>query len=217
MRHDLVGQRFGRLTVIAEGARTANKKRTWICRCDCGNIKKNPVVGYDLKSGKVQSCGCLYTESNKGRNEKHGKSGIRLHRIWLSMRQRCGYSSGDCFKNYGGRGITVCEEWKNNFQAFYDWAMANGYKDNLTLDRKDTNGNYCPENCRWATMKAQQNNRRNNRIVEYCGEKYTLSELAQKLNIRPATLAWRIAHGWSEEEIGLLPNLNNRNIRGNIA
>ena len=78
MRHDLVGQKFGRLTVIAEGAKTASKKRTWICRCDCGNVKQNPGVGYDLKSGRVQSCGCLCFESNKGKNKKHGKTGIRL-------------------------------------------------------------------------------------------------------------------------------------------
>ena len=132
------------------------------------------------------------------------------------MRQRCGYTSGVAYKNYGGRGVTICKEW-DDFQAFYEWAMYNGYADNLTLERKDTNGNYCPENCRWATMKEQQNNRRNNRIVEYGGARYTLSELAKRLNIRPATLAWRIDHGWKVEEFGLLPNLNNKNIRGNIA
>lgn len=215
VRINLIGQRFGRLSVIGEGPTTSTQKRTWYCVCDCGNIKKKPVVGYDLKSGRVRSCGCLYVESNKGRNKTHGKTGVRLYRIWASMRQRCGYSSGAGYKNYGGRGVSICEEW-SDFRNFYEWAMSNGYADNLTIDRIDNNRNYCPENCRWSTMKEQQNNRRNNRLVEYGGQNYTLSELAHKLNIRPATLAWRIDSGWSEEEFGLLPNLNNKNMRRNM-
>lgn len=214
---DLIGMKFGRLTVVSRGENSKSGKAMWICVCDCGKRKAKTVGTYELKSGKVQSCGCLYFESNKGRRITHGKSGSRLYRIWQGMRRRCDYASGVAFQNYGGRGINVCEEWLSDFHAFYSWAMENGYSDGLTLDRKDSNGNYCPENCRWATMKAQQNNRRNNRIIEYGGEEYTLSELAAKLNVRPETLGWRIDHGWSEKEYALAPNSNNRIIRGNIA
>ena len=212
---DLIGKKFGRLTVVARGENTPNGKCRWVCVCDCGNTKGKTVTTSDLLSGRVQSCGCLYRESNKGRNKTHGKTGIRLYRIWFSMRQRCNYSSSACFDNYGGRGVAICEEW-SDFQAFYDWSMANGYSDGLTLDRKNPNGNYCPENCRWATMKEQQNNRRNNRIVEYGGEKYTLSQLAENLGISAATLGWRINHGWKEKDYAISPNSNNRNIRRNI-
>lgn len=213
---DLIGKKFGQLTVVARGENTSNGKCRWVCDCDCGKRKNKTVTTSDLLSGRVRSCGCLYKESNKGRNKKHGKTGIRLYQIWFSMRQRCNYSSSVGFANYGGRGVTICEEW-SDFQPFYDWAMASGYSDGLTLDRKDTNGSYCPGNCRWVTMKEQQNNRRNNRIVEYGGEKYTLSQLAEKLSVRPATLGWRIDHGWSENDYALAPNLNNKNIRRNIV
>ncbi len=213
---NLVGKQFGRLSVVARGENTKNGKSKWVCVCQCGKSKKKQVTSYDLESGKVRSCGCLYKESNKGRNATHSKTGTRLYQIWLSMRQRCECSSASGFANYGGRGVTVCEAW-SNFQDFHKWAMSHGYADSLTIDRIDVNGNYCPENCRWVTMKEQQNNRRNNRVVEYGGKKYTLSELAQCLKIRPATLAWRIDHGWKEEEFSLLPNMNNKRIRRNIA
>ena len=209
---NIIGQRFGRLTVIAEGARSAAGKRMWACKCDCGRIKQKCVTGYDLKSGKVQSCGCLYQESNKERRKTHGRTGGRLYRIWASMRQRCNYASGKQYKNYGGRGIGICKDWAT-FPAFYDWAISTGYSDELTLDRHDPNGNYCPENCRWVDMKTQQNNRRNNRIVSYFGEIFTLSELADFLSIPYATLAWRINHGWKDADFALTPNLNNKNIR----
>ncbi len=129
----------------------------------------------------------------------HGGTGTRLHNIWLSMRERCHRENHSYYGDYGGRGITICDEW-DDFTKFRDWAIANGYADNLTIDRIDSNGNYEPLNCRWATMKEQQNNRRSNRIVYYKGLKYTLTELSEKAGINKTTLKERLNNGWSVED-----------------
>ena len=205
---DLTGRKFGKLTVIERAENSRNGKSRWLCKCECGNEKT--TSGETLRSGKTSSCGCRYFESNKGRNKTHGQTKTRLHRIWCGMKRRCNSPTAHGFEWYGGRGITVCEEWKNSFEAFRDWALSNGYADNLTLDRIDTNGNYYPDNCRWATYKAQENNRANNRKVIYKGKEYTLSKLAEKLNISSATLAWRLNHGWNENELSITPAFNNK-------
>lgn len=154
---DLTGQKFGRLTVL-ERAENKNGYVRWKCRCDCGNEKI--VMSYQLRKGGTQSCGCLQKERTAEAHKTHGLYHSRLHRTWTGMKARCFNPNLKAFPYYGGRGITVCEEWKNNFQAFYDWAMSNGYEENLTLDRIDNNDNYCPENCRWVTMAKQNANKR---------------------------------------------------------
>lgn len=212
MVNNLVGKKFGKLTVISRAENTKDGKARWLCKCDCGKIKSKSVTTYDLQSGKVKSCGCLYYVSNKGRNKTHGLTNSRLHRIWSGIHSRCFYKGNFSFEHYGGRGITVCQEW-TNFNSFYDWAMANGYAENLTIDRIDVNGNYEPSNCRWVDMKTQQNNRSNNRKVDYCGIKLTVSELSTILSIPYATLLNRINSGWGESELAMKPNLNNKNIR----
>jgi len=157
------GQQFGRLIVIER--KMINHRGHSVCKCSCGNIVT--IRNDALTSGKTQSCGCITKEIAKtGINRrKHGLWGTRLHRIWGAMKTRCFNKNFARYKDYGGRGITVCDEWKNNFDAFYDWAMAHGYSDELSIDRIDVNGNYEPLNCRWSTIQEQNVNKRNSKAV----------------------------------------------------
>lgn len=132
---------------------------------------------------------------------KHGMSNTRIYRIWRKMIERCTKVCCKEYVKYGGRGIEVCPEWKNSFQAFYDWSMANGYAENLTIDRMDVNGNYEPSNCRWATQLEQQNNRRNNKKYLYNGEMLTIPQIARTIGVKPHTLYDRInKYGYTLEQ-----------------
>lgn len=163
---DLTGQRFGRLVVIVRAGTSPKREATWKCLCECG--KTIVLPSYNLRSGNTKSCGCLNSEEARKRAATHNMSRSRLHRVWEGMKQRCCNPNSARYHQYGGRGITICAEWQNDFQAFYDWAMANGYDENApkgqcTIDRIDNDKGYSPDNCRWVDMKTQRNNRSDSR------------------------------------------------------
>ena len=195
---DLVGQRFGKLTVIGREENSKHGNARWLCLCDCGN--KKIIAAGNLRSGHTQSCGCYRKELSIMRSTKHGKTHTRIYRAWQDMKNRCYNPKTDTYRTHGARGITVCPEWLNDFQAFYGWAISNGYSDNLTLDRVDTNGNYEPSNCRWATPKEQSNNKRNNHYITYNGRKQTLQQWADETGIKQGTIGARLKRGWSIEK-----------------
>ena len=188
---DLTGNRYGRFTVVSRAANNKKGNAMWNCICDCGNTRT--VLAYHLKSGHSKSCGCI--------TKTHGMFGTRLYKIWDGIKYRCHNSTSDNYNNYGARGITVCEEWRTNFQSFYDWAMSHGYSEDLTIDRIDVNGNYEPDNCRWANEITQHNNTRTNRFITYNGETHTIAEWSRIQNINYYTLVARInRYGWSIEK-----------------
>lgn len=197
-KKNLIGQKFGRLTVIEQSKNDRLGNRQWLCKCDCGNTKI--IRTHDLKTGKVQSCGCLRLERLKKALTKHGQSDTKLHQVYFKMKGRCYNPKDKNYKDYGGRGIKVCDEWKNDFISFYQWAINNGYKEGLTIDRIDNNGNYETSNCKWATMKEQCRHRRNTRWIEYNGRIQCIETWAEEYNMSRKALDYRLRAGWSIEK-----------------
>ena len=158
------GRIFGRLTVLGDSGKRLHSQIIWICLCRCGKIHE--VVGISLKSGRTKSCGCLSRE----KATKHGDYGTRLYNIYFHMKSRCYRKTDHKYKNYGARGIKVCPSWLNDYLTFKSWALRNGYKDNLTIDKRDNNGNYSPKNCQWLTRaentKKQMRERKIERIIK---------------------------------------------------
>lgn len=193
---DLTGLKFGRLTVLRRYGTDKYRKIYWECKCKCGNTVI--VRGNALKSGNTKSCGCLIYES---KNIKHGMRHKRLYRIWSGMKSRCYTKTNPAYDRYGGRGISMCEEWMRNFMAFYNWAMDNGYTEGLSIDRIDVNGNYEPYNCRWATAKEQSDNKRCNILITIGNETLDLQQWCDKIGIKRSTVNTRVRIcGWSYEQ-----------------
>jgi len=160
---NITGQRFGRLVAIKKVGKNAHRYNLWLCECDCGNTAE--VATSALIGGHTQSCGCLMRETASKTMTTHGRTNERLHVLWREIKQRCSNPNNISYKYYGGRGVTVCEEWADNYMAFREWAYSNGYDEyakrgDCTIDRIDVNGNYEPSNCRWVDMKTQIRNQR---------------------------------------------------------
>ena len=212
---NLTGMKFGRLTVIERAKdkfrKNGKKEICWKCLCECGNIKI--LTRNSLLSSHVKSCGCLRIEKTKERRTKHGLRNTQLYRVWSNIKTRCYNPNKDTYQYYGGKGITMYPKWQEDFISFYTWSLENGYKEGLTIDRINPNGNYEPSNCRWVTTTQQQNNKLNNYWITYSGETHTLAEWSNKLNLSYGALRRRIQGlNWSIEKAFTTPvkNMNNK-------
>lgn len=191
---DLTGKRFGRYTVIRREDNNKHGASMWLCECDCG--KRKIVMGQHLRGGHTLSCGCYSKELLIKNKTKHNKSYSRIYHEWQYIKRRCYNPNYKYYSYYGGRGITICDEWLSDFANFQTWALSNGYDDTLTLDRIDSNGNYEPNNCRWSTRKEQQNNRSTNLFFTIDGETKTLSQWCDIYNVPHERTRHRVKKGW---------------------
>lgn len=190
-QRNLVGQTFGKLNVIESCGKGKGNHYYSKVRCSCGTEYLVPDT--ELIYGRRTMC-------KKCIKKTHGMTNTRLFHIWQTMKQRCNCKTNVNYCDYGQRGISVCEEWEQDFMCFYNWSMENGYSDNLTIDRIDFNGNYESSNCRWVDLTAQANNKRNNRMLEFQGIRYTLAEASRAFNINYSALQYRLSHGWDVEK-----------------
>lgn len=192
---DLTGFEVNGIKVVSYAGTNAKNRSLWNCQCHCG--AEFITVGSELKRGRIKSCGCLLKRIN-------GLYRSRVYRIHHMMMCRCYTKSTTNYEYYGGKGIKVCGEW-HNFMNFYRWAMANGYRDDLTIDRIDGNKDYEPSNCKWSTREEQSNNISSNVVIEFCGKKMTMSEWSRELGMNRNTLEKRIRNGWPIEKAMTIP------------
>lgn len=174
---DITNQKFGKLTALYRVGQNNKHHSIWHCKCECG--KEKDILIDSLRSGRTKSCGCLVKQKTTERNTIHGFSKTRIYKEWKAMKERCYRMTHQYYNYYGGKGIEVCEEWKNSFKNFYEWAINNGYQDDLTLDRMDNNKDYMPNNCKWSTQIEQANNRTNNIEVFYDNDWRSVNEVAK--------------------------------------
>lgn len=194
---DLTGVKMGNLTVVERGS-NKGKKVSWNCICKCG--KTTNVLADNLNNQHTKSCGCLIAQTYKETFSTHKMSKTKLFYIWSSMKARCNNPNKDHYDYYGGRGIKVCKEWNNSFESFYKWANSNGYKEGLSIERKDNDGDYKSTNCIWVPFKKQARNRRTTRLISFNSEEKCLADLAEQYNINYKLLWKRLKLGWSIEE-----------------
>ena len=218
---DFIGKKFGKLTIVgfshkkqkfASGGKKNGNDFYYNCECDCGGKTTSRLA--DLKNGKAISCGCYRIERTKEHNKKYNIANLwetKLYKIYSKMKDRCYNTNNKRYKDYGGRSITVCDEWKNNFQVFYDWAMSNGYEEGLSIDRINNDGNYEPNNCRFVNSVIQNNNKRNNYYITYKGKTQSAKQWADELCINYRTLKSRLVIlKWSAERALLTPINSNK-------
>lgn len=192
--NDLTGRRFGKLTVIKREGANRNGSATWLCNCDCGN--KKVACGRELVNGDTSSCGCA-----RHNPRKHGMAGTRLYRIWTGMKSRCFNPNSPAYDRYGGRGITVCREWADNFETFMEWALESGYNEGLTIERIDNGKGYFPGNCTWISQSEQTQNRRSCIFVTMDGKTMNLQQWCDELGISYKLVHNRIRKlGWEPKK-----------------
>ena len=207
---DLTCQKFGRLTVI-ELLEKENGNVYWLCQCDCGNLCR--VSRRNLKNGNTISCGCFRRDYKKVNAKYNYIKHKRLYEIWGKMKDRCLCKTAKDYCRYGGRGITVCQEWEKSFDNFLEWALTNGYRDDLTIDRIDNNGNYEPSNCRWATRQQQNMNKSSNKYITYNGEIKTITDWAKTLNMSAKTIGKRFRENKPVEDVLYNGNLQIKKLK----
>lgn len=209
------GKRVGRLTLIEKRRiplKDGHTQGAWLCHCDCGAEKVIRTYALGLKKGKTQSCGCYQRELTSKRSSscdgdsREDSKYFRLYTAWCNMKARCYSKNNDDYQNYGARGIRVCDEWKNNYKAFKQWAIEHDFNYKMSgaeqsIDRINVDGNYEPSNCRWVDSQIQASNKTSNTYIWINGQRYTQQELARKYNMGHKTISYRVNHGWSDEEI----------------
>ena len=202
LSEELSGKRFGKLTVLWRDNDQDNHPamKPWFCECDCG--KTTYASKWELENGTVISCGCVKPPEKEKRVPYTIVNGHRkrLYIIWCSMKRRCYNPSRKDYHSYGGRGITICDEWRDNYLVFEKWALEHGYADDLSIDRIDNDGNYCPENCRWATRKEQDHNRPGVHLYYLDDKEYTLFELGAEYQVDPKSIKLRLKRGMPLQE-----------------
>lgn len=197
-RIDLKDNIFGKLKVIGY-SETIKKFAYWNCLCDCGSTIT--VRASSLRTGNTISCGCFRKEVVKKQFTKHGLRKTLLYNLWANMKQRCTNSKNLTYKNYGGRGITLCDEWLGNPENFINWALTNGYKKNYQIDRLDNNLGYTPHNCRFVIPTINCNNKRNNRLITIKDKTLTAKQWADIYGINYKTFHTRLSRGWTGEKL----------------
>ena len=205
---DITGQKFNYLTAISyESIRKPSGRSViyWICQCDCGNITK--VNTQSLQSGCTKSCGCWNVKQIIKRSKTHGKRHTRLYNSWAAMKQRCTNQNAINYPNYGGRGITICEEWLNSFEQFAN-DMGDPPTNKHSIERIDNNLGYCKENCKWATREERNSNKRNCHLLSFNGKTMNIMSWAKETGLPKTTIRRRLSLGWSIEKTLTTPKIN---------
>lgn len=199
----MIGQKFNRVTVIAEAGVDSSRRKKYLCQCDCGNTLT--LLGTTLRKGGGQGCEhCIKAANATKHGANAGGKRDRLYNIWLAMKDRCNNPNNTKYQHYGGRGIIVCKEWQDNYEPFRDWALTHGYEDTLTIDRRNNNGNYTPDNCWWATRSDQMNNSRSCRYITIADVTMSLTKWCRHYGISVHSVRQRIDKGHMDPAVAIL-------------